>query len=238
MRVTACVSLAALVGCATEGGAVVRVVEGRQHVGPFVSEEAYAAYAEGALAEAAADLPSAQAAYGAACEADPGSADAATRLAAVLCARGAPSTELDAAFDAAERRDPAFAGAPLERARCSLARGDAAAACVAAHRALSLDPDDVEPALLFARALDAAGRTQDADAPIDAAVARWPSSREVAEAALAHATQRGDAARLDAARARLGALVSAPQSKRVEPLVAEPQSNRPAPRPAVSAAAR
>lgn len=161
------VAVAGLVtGCGVLGDdAVTRRVHGHTQVGHFVGEDAYLAYAEGAIAEAKSDHERALAAYQRAADEDPRSADPWTRIAAVRCARGDAADATEAAFARAIHRDPTYAPAFSERARCRLSRGDAERALGDAETAVRLDPSDPTTTLGLAACLRALGR--------DAEAARW-----------------------------------------------------------------
>lgn len=153
-------------GCGVLGDdTVTRRVHGHTHVGHFVSEDAYLAYAEGAIAEARGEHDRALAAYQRAADEDPRSADPWTRIAAVRCARGDATDATEAAFARAMSRDATYAPAFAERARCRLSRGDAERALGDAETAVRLDPSDPTTTLGLAACLRALGR--------DGEAARW-----------------------------------------------------------------
>ena len=79
------VVVAASVTACASGSEVVRVFDGHATVGPYISDEAYAAYARGALLEASGEYQGAAAAYQRALDASPESAAIWVRLAAVRC---------------------------------------------------------------------------------------------------------------------------------------------------------
>src|SRR5262245_24928399 len=153
-RAALLVAVAALCGC-TET-TVVRVIDGREIAGRFVSPQAYAMYARGAQAEAAGDLESARLEYTAAAREDSESAEIWTRIGAVSCALGR-ADDAQSAFVRAAQRSPDYEPLFRERAACALSRGtlppaDARAALDDASRALALDPNSEATALLYARA--------------------------------------------------------------------------------------
>ncbi len=197
----------ALAGCTTP--TVIRVIDGREQPGRFVSARAYALYARGADAEARGDRASARLDYLDAAGEDDGNVEIWTRVGAVSCALGRGTDAQDAFRRAAERSDdygPLF----RERATCALAGGalaqaEAKAAFEDATRALALDPSSEDAALLYARAAEAAGDSARAEralrelvASSPGRVAGWQALRELAArhhdaAAAARATAALDA---------------------------------------------
>ncbi|MCS6902453.1 MAG: hypothetical protein RMJ98_22560, partial [Myxococcales bacterium] len=144
-------------GCAgLLGGEVPRKVHGRVYVGPFVSEEAYAAFLEGTLAERRGDLAQAEEAYLRSASQDRRHPDPWVRIAALRCTQGdRPGS--DGAFARAARLDPEFGPLLREQARCAEARGESAQAREFALRAVAADPSDSEPPLLLAQLALASG---------------------------------------------------------------------------------
>src|ERR1041385_6838113 len=96
----ACVALA--VGCRSEH--VVRVFDGREVPGRWVSPDAYAAFAIAAIEESKGDRRAAAAAYERAIAEDPASAAAWGGLGAMLCT--STRRAADAAFARAEALEP------------------------------------------------------------------------------------------------------------------------------------
>src|SRR5262249_25349417 len=99
------------------------------------------------------------AAYEEAAHYDDGDPEVWTRIGEVRCRSEGPSHDpsADAALKRAVEIDPAYAPAWSARARCALARGDAAGASASAARARGAGPADadplaVEPDALLARA--------------------------------------------------------------------------------------
>src|SRR5262249_33837438 len=133
---------------------VQRVVNGRVVEGTYVEPEGYAAFLRGAIAESAGDAKGALAAYEEAARYDDGDPEVWTRIGDVRCRAEGPRRDpsADAALKHAVHIDPAYGPAWPARARCALARGDAAGAAEAAARAADADPLAVEPDALLARA--------------------------------------------------------------------------------------
>lgn len=176
---------------------VVRVIDGREIAGRYVSERAYALYARGADAEARGDLEGARIDYLAAGELDEDSAEVWTRIGAVSCALGRADDARDA-FDKAASGDPGYEPLHRERARCDLAGarpGDASAraALDEAARSLALDPDSEEGALLYARAAEIAGDPVKAERVLRELVVREPGRAAAWRALLDFAERRSDA---------------------------------------------
>ncbi len=146
-------------GCSLGPTTVVRLVDGQEIDGRPVSESAYAAYANGALAEARGDLALAERYYEGALSEDPDSPELWTRLGAVRCARSLPTSK--AAFEHAASVDDEYAPLHRERARCALP-GDPKRALEEAQRAVALDPADDEAVGLVVDALERSGRKGDA----------------------------------------------------------------------------
>jgi tetratricopeptide (TPR) repeat protein len=149
---------AAPLGCAAQ--TVVRVIDGREIEGPFISEYAYTLYAIGADAEAHGDLATALQAYEAAAEEDPDSPQTWTRIGAIRC-RLDPD-DPGAAFERARALDPDFEPLEREQAQCAIERGEMAKAVEHARRSFELDPDNEAPVLLYASVLARVGRSKEA----------------------------------------------------------------------------
>lgn len=178
----AIVAAGAAVGCTP--ATVVRVIDGREVTGRFVSDRAYALYARGAEAEARGDLEGARLEYLSAAEQDDGNAEVWTRVGAVSCKLGRDAAARDA-FATAAARAPEYEPLYRERALCALdaAPGAAGAAAPAerfraafedATRSLALDPDSEDAALLYARAAEAAGDVAAAERALRELVVRLP----------------------------------------------------------------
>jgi tetratricopeptide (TPR) repeat protein len=206
--------LAALAGCTDP--TVTRIVDGRPVEGRFISDTAYALYARGAQAEAAGDLAGALRAFMLAALQDPESPDVWTRIGALHC-RLRPGRDLpplaEAAFERARAIDPGHAALYRERARCLISAGDPAVPDLAladAERALALDPDDLDTALVHASALDRVGRAGDAVRALRALTLRHPTSVEPWRAMLDLARRTGNAALAGTAAERLAHLGQGP----------------------------
>jgi tetratricopeptide (TPR) repeat protein len=142
--------VASLLGCSgIFSPEVPRKIHGRVYPGPFVPEEAYQAFLEGALAEQQNNPTAAEKAYLRAASFDSSSPEPWVRLGAIRCARSAP--QASEAFQEALRRDPEFAPLFRERARCAFDQGRSDDARRDATQAVALDPDDPAPPLLLAR---------------------------------------------------------------------------------------
>lgn len=190
----------AISGCFGGSYAVTRVVDGREVVGPFVSEEAYALYLQGTLLEGEGHWEEAASAYTQALRYDPDSPDLWTRRAATLCALG---REPFSSFDRAVRIDPRYEAAHAERARCHLSRGEDEAALLSARRAFEVEPKTAENVLLLADILEHAGQGDEAMALLDELTTRERALPEAHRARLALAIRRGDDIRKNASGRRL-----------------------------------
>ena len=166
----------ALAGC-TEAG-VIRVIDGREVEGRFISEVAYAYYARGADSEARGDLEAALAAYGAAAEDDKGSAEIWTRIGAVRCELKGQRGDPDEAFSRAEDHDADYEPLWRERARCAFAAGRFDVALAASARAVELDPEREDAAILHAAALTKLSRVDEARRELVALTIRHPATAE------------------------------------------------------------
>lgn len=140
-------------GCARES--VVRLFDGREVSGRWVSPQAYAAFAEAALQEAQGNKRAAIAAYELAIAEDPENATAWGRIGALRCTE-APAAA-DRAFSRAEALDAELEAPWLARAACALERRDPRGAVSHSLRAAALSPDDDEASLLVATALERSG---------------------------------------------------------------------------------
>jgi tetratricopeptide (TPR) repeat protein len=169
-----------LSGCALFGpGEVPRKVHGKLVPGRYVSEAAYAAYTEGAAAEARNDLSRAERAYLSAARLDDESADVWTRVGAVRCRRGeGPGAQ--AAFARARSIDPGYSRVLVEEARCRLRDGATAEALSLARRAFEDEPSSSERALFLAEVLEAAGDRPAAEVLRRNIAVRDPGSLEIA----------------------------------------------------------
>lgn len=142
-------ALLALLSMGCRYGEVVRVVDGEDVSSRFIPPAAYAAYAQGALAEADGDDALAREYYRQASSVDSEGVLIWTRLAAVSC-RLDEHEDAKRAFAQAAAVDEAFQPIYHERARCELRRGRFAQALKDSERAVDLDPSrDASLALLL-----------------------------------------------------------------------------------------
>ncbi|HEX3772446.1 MAG TPA: hypothetical protein VHV30_16325 [Polyangiaceae bacterium] len=145
------VALAALPACApaplVERGYGARVIEGHA-----IEPEAYAAFLEGAMIEAAGDERGALAAFDRAARLDGLSPEIWTRIGAARCALDPRNPYTGDAFGRALALDATYAGLYAAKARCAAARNDPAAERDAADRAAALDPSADGARALLARA--------------------------------------------------------------------------------------
>ena len=191
--------LAFSAGCAQPG--VVRVIDGREVEGRFVSESAYAAYGRAAAAEARGDLGAALAGYAEAAADDSASPEIWTRIGAVACGLGRAAAA-DDAFRRAASRDADYEPLWRERARCALAAGRIPEALESAAKAIALDPDRSEAAVLHAVALERAGRVADARRELVALTLRQPRSLDGWRALAELSARAGDRAGAERAAVR------------------------------------
>ena len=207
-----------LAGC-TEAG-VIRVIDGREVEGRFISERAYAFYARAADGEAHGDLETALAAYGAAAAEDEGSAEIWTRIGAVRCELKGQRGDPDEAFSRAEEYDADYEPLWRERARCAFAAGRFDAALAASARAVELDPEREDAAILHARALEKLSRGDEARRELVALTIRHPATAQ-GWAALAALSGTGPGRRAtDAGPGRRSTEAGAGRSAQADPLAA------------------
>lgn len=150
---------------------MVRVIDGREVEGRFISEYAYTLYAIAIDAEAHGDLETAREAFEAAAIEDEDSPEIWTGVGAVRCRlslQGGSAGSSEEAFARARELDPEYEPLHHEQASCALAKGRLAEALGHAARAVELDPDRDETTLLYAAILEAMGRTDEARRAI------WP----------------------------------------------------------------
>jgi tetratricopeptide (TPR) repeat protein len=198
-------------------GEVVRVVDGVEIRGRFVSEWAYAAYAVGAELEARARYSEALDAYRQAASRDDESVEIWARVGALSCVLDMRA-EAEDAFAEAQERDPSYEPLWRMRALCAEREERAGDALEAAARAVALDPRRDETVLLYARMLAAAGKGDEAWRWLSDVVLRSPGSLEAWEALEEHARTRRDGWHSEARR-RVEALRAA--RGRVPPEVAK-----------------
>ena len=172
---------------------VVRVVDGQEIPGRFVSHQAYTEYARGALLEARGDLEAASSAYGRALASDARSVELWTRLGALRCRlkRG----DAEQAFRRAAELDEEYAPLWRERAQCHLLSGKRDDALAAALRAAELDPNQPATTLLVASLYERRNQLSGAWRWLDALVLRQPTSVVVQQAKLDLAVRHSDTAR-------------------------------------------
>ena len=186
-----------LVGCAEP--TVLRVVDGREVRGRYVSDYAYALYGRAAYEEAtrgdgdeaSGGEPTALAALEAAASEDTESAHLWTAIGALRCRP--PEADLegaDAAFARARGIDPEYAPLFREIARCRISAARTRDPALARRLRERLDPDDVAAASVAASLLVGAGRVVEASRLIRALAIRRPGSTEawLAQVAFARAT--------------------------------------------------
>jgi tetratricopeptide (TPR) repeat protein len=193
----------AVSGCVEHS--VVRVVEGVDMPGHYVSDWAYATYAYGAELEARGGFDRALAFYRKAVDDDPRSPELWTRIGALECLLGDDEEAGDAFAEAAsldERYEPLWRA----RAECAARRGQVDEAVAAAAIAAGLDPGRLETQLLYAGLLERAGRGAEAAQRLRELAVVWPSSIAVWEAVENDAAARDDAAWRAHAQRRLGEL--------------------------------
>jgi tetratricopeptide (TPR) repeat protein len=193
------VAIAGSTACAG-GPQVVRVFDGQAIAGPYIGEEAYGAYARGAVLEASGDDRNAAVAYERALDSSPESAPIWVRLGAVKCRLG---TSAQPAFVEARRLDPEYAPLWREWARCSFEHGLVEPARPLAERALALDPDDEQTTLLLAAIERKLGRRDRATALLVAQGVRDSGSGAVWRAVLTSAQRTKDPSLAALARAGL-----------------------------------
>jgi tetratricopeptide (TPR) repeat protein len=138
--------------CSGSGYEVVRVHSGRAHVGRFVSSTAYAASLDASIAEERGEWARAVELLRRARDEDPDGPELGARLGIALCHLGKVQAGMFAIEDAL-RIDPDLERGYTARARCRLLIGktkqDTDAARADLIRALSIDADALEPALLL-----------------------------------------------------------------------------------------
>jgi tetratricopeptide (TPR) repeat protein len=169
---------------------VVRVVDGEELPGRFVSHLAYGAYARAALLEADGDLNGAVHAYGEALREDTRSKEIWTRIGALRCRLGASGAW--EAFDRAAQIDAEYEPVWRERAHCHAREKRLDRALASAERALTLDPSLEETSVLIANLQRQRGKPKDAQRWLEGLVAVAPTSVPGYEALLELAVQTGD----------------------------------------------
>lgn len=142
-----------LLGC--QGENVVRIFNGHEVTGRYVSAESYAAFAIATLEEAKGNRRAAVEAYERAIQEDPQNAAAWGRIGAIQCT--ASPRDADRAFARAEAIEPDLESPWVARAACALERNDAERAVTYAKNAIFLSPDDAEANRLVIAALEKRG---------------------------------------------------------------------------------
>lgn len=218
-KIVALLGLAvATTGCFGGPYTVTRVVDGRRVVGPFVSQNAYSAYLQGATLEAEGKNREALVAYEQALRHDPESPDLWTRVGAVKCALG---DNPHSAFARAVALDSEYEAAWAALAHCHLARGEDERALQALRTAVSVEPQRRENIIELARVLELVGKAEEARRWLDALAIAEPKSVEVHRARLELALRTGDRVRVEASARRFVELapdVSRELSERVPSL--------------------
>lgn len=194
--------LSLVLGC--RSAEVVRVVDGVEAPGRFISDRAYAAFLVGAEWEARARYEDALSAYLQAAQSDPENVEVFSRMGWLLCMLDHPD-EAREAFDAALERDPRYEPTWRRQARCAERQGRLQDAIEASSRAVAMDPSRDETVLLHARLLTAADRSDEAWPWLRELALRSPGSEEVWEVIADHAAQRRPAWAAEALR-RLAAM--------------------------------
>lgn len=186
-------------GCSVLEPPVTRMVDGATTDGRFIEPDAYALYAVAALREARGQWREALTLYQRAFEIDGRGPELRTRIGAVAC-KLRETALADRAFAAAERSAPDYGPFWYELAQCKKARGDVAAALVAAKNAVTFDPERIEASLLAADLAEQNGNRELAWELRDALLTHAAESPVVMRSVIAAAKHAGDGAR--AARAQ------------------------------------
>jgi len=193
----------AALGLGCLSGDVVRVVDGVEVRGRFVSDWAYASYTRGAEWEARARYREALRAYRHAVEEDPGSVEVWTRIGALHCLLDEPEPAREA-FAEAQDIDARYEPLWRMRAVCAERESRDSAALAAARLAVELDPSRDLTVLLYVRLLVAAGEVDEAWRWLRSLSVRSRDSLEVWQAIEQHAAGRDGWMR--EARRRIAAL--------------------------------
>ena len=133
-------SLVAILSACAHESRIERAYDGHVVDGRYIAPQAYAAFLRGTIASAQGDPKGALDAFDEAARLDPTSAEVWTRMGDVRCRSNARDEHADRDFARALALDPTYARAWGAKARCALARGDAAGARAAAERASRTDP--------------------------------------------------------------------------------------------------
>lgn len=183
---------------------VVRVVDGVESPGRFISDRAYAAFLVGAESEARARYEDALSAYVQAARSDPDNVEVFSRMGWLFCMLD-QADQAREAFDAAIERDPGYEPTWRRMARCAERQGRTEAAVEASSRAVAMDPSRDETVLLHARLLTVSGRQPEAWPWLREVALRSPGSQDVWEAIAEHAAETRPAWAMEARR-RLAAM--------------------------------
>lgn len=199
---------------------VTRFVGGQTLPDRYISPEAYANYAQGAILEAKGQRTAALAAYTRALDEDPDSAELWTRVASLECRQH--DADARTSFERARKLDADYAPLWREQARCALGRNATQTALEDIKRSFVLDPDDLESNLLYAQICEARHEFSKEGVWLDALVTRNPRSVPAWKALLAFAQRHGDRARLVRAAEALSREVPEllPELKRLDPVLA------------------
>ena len=153
-------SLVAILSACAHESRIERAYDGHVVDGRYIAPQAYAAFLRGTIASAQGDPKGALDAFDEAARLDPTSAEVWTRMGDVRCRSNARDEHADRDFARALALDPTYARAWGAKARCALARGDAAGARAAAERASRTDPTADGANVLLARTAPAYATTR------------------------------------------------------------------------------
>ena len=167
--------LCAASGCGTFGYEVVRVHGGRAKSERFVSDEAYSASLEAAIAEEKGDWGTAVEALRKARDEDPDAPDLQARLGLALCHVGKLEAA-HAAFEDALRSGDQAERVFTARASCYLLSGNVVGARHDLVRAIAIDPEALEPSLMLVELDLREGRLAQARARVEEATLTNPTA--------------------------------------------------------------
>lgn len=191
------------IGCFRGPSTVVRVVDGKRIVGPFVNERAYASYLQASTLEAEGNLREALSLYRRALRHDAKSADIWTKIGSLECALGESPW---ASFERALALDSRYEAAWTSLARCHSMREEYEEAAPAARMAVFVEPANLDNLLLLAEALERVGKVEEAGRWLDELAIARPLSLEAHRARLDFAIRAGDSVRKEASARRLAEL--------------------------------
>lgn len=152
-----CVALS----CGCQGENVVRVFNGHEVSGRWISPDSYAAFTVASLEEAKGDERAALHAYERALAEDPNNAAAWGRIGAIQCTSS--RREADHAFARAEAIEPDLESPWVARAACALRRNEPEAAVTYGKNAVALSPGDPEANRIVALSLEKRGDSRAAE---------------------------------------------------------------------------